>query len=414
MMPKLATINQALEALRQGKPVIVVDDEQRENEGDLVVSAEKVTPESLNFLAQYGRGLVCMPMLPEAFERLGIDMMTHKNQSTFHTAFGVSIGAANDITTGISAADRALTVQVAANPDSTAADIVKPGHVFPLKAKPNGVVERAGHTEASVDLMRLAGLQPAAVICEVMNSDGTMARLPQLGRFAKKHDLLIVSIEQLIHYRYCNENFIEEVATTKLPVESGEVWQMKVFRSTIDQQEISVLLPQKPVAAKEPLVRLHSQCLTGDVFGSNRCDCGWQLKQSMQMLSQQGGVLLYLPQEGRGIGLANKIKAYALQDQGMDTVEANHALGFAADERNYALAAQVLRELGLDKVTLLTNNPQKHAQLERYGVVVKRCEPLVAPSNEHNAQYLQTKKDKLGHRFDNEGEDNVRKLSDCI
>ncbi|MDF1653648.1 MAG: 3,4-dihydroxy-2-butanone-4-phosphate synthase [Coxiellaceae bacterium] len=413
-MTKLATINQALEALRQGKPIIVVDDEQRENEGDLVVSAERVTPETLNFLAQHGRGLICMPMLPEAFERLGIDMMTHKNQSTFHTAFGVSIGAANDITTGISAADRALTVQVAANPNSTEADIVKPGHVFPLKAKLNGVVERAGHTEASVDLMRLAGLQPAAVICEVMNPDGSMARLPQLGRFAKKHDLLIVSIEQLIHYRYCNENFIEEVATTKLPVDGGEVWQMKVFRSTIDQQEISVLLPQKPIAAKEPLVRLHSQCLTGDVFGSSRCDCGWQLKQSMQMLSEQGGVLLYLPQEGRGIGLANKIKAYALQDQGMDTVEANHALGFAADERNYALAAQVLRELGLDKVTLLTNNPQKHAQLERYGVVVKRCEPLVAPSNEHNAQYLQTKKDKLGHRFDNEGEDNVRKLSDCI
>lgn len=415
MSIKLGTISQALEQLRLGKPIIVVDDEHRENEGDLVVSAEKITPETINFLTRFGRGLVCMPMDAKSFDRLGIDMMTHDNQSSYQTGFGVSIGAAKGITTGISAYDRALTVLVAANPDSTAQDIVKPGHVFPLRARDKGVIERAGHTEASVDLMRLAGLQPAAVICEVMNEDGSMARLPQLSIFAKQHDLVIVSIEDLIHYRYRHECFVEEVASSKLPVDSGETWQMKVFRSRIDGQEISVLMPQKPIEANQPLVRLHSQCLTGDVFGSNRCDCGWQLKQSMQLLSQQGGVLLYLPQEGRGIGLGNKIKAYSLQDQGMDTVEANHALGFAADQRNYALAAQVLRELGLDKITLLTNNPQKHAQLERYGIMVKHCQSLIAPTNEHNANYLQTKQTKMGHRFKVKGDDNnVHQLSDCV
>ena len=414
MSIKLATINQALEQLRLGKPVIVIDDEKRENEGDLVVAAEKVTAETINFLAKHGRGLVCMPMQEEAFDRLGIDMMTHQNQSSYQTGFGVSFGAAKGITTGISAADRALTVRVAADPSSTASDIVKPGHMFPLRARAGGVIERAGHTEASVDLARLAGLRPAAVICEVMNDDGSMARLPQLSAFAKEHDLLVVSIEDLIHYRYRHESFIEEVSSAKLPVDGGETWRMQVFQSQVGQGEISVLTPQKPIAAGEPLVRLHSQCLTGDVFGSSRCDCGWQLKQSMKLLSEQGGVLLYLPQEGRGIGLGNKIKAYGLQDQGMDTVEANQALGFAADKRNYALAAQVLRELGLDKITLLTNNPQKHAQLERYGIQVKRCQSLIAPANEHNEKYLKTKQTKLGHRFNMEGGTHVHQFSDCV
>lgn len=399
MSIKLASITQALEHIRQGKPVIVVDDEGRENEGDLVVAAEKVTEQTLNFLAKYARGLICMPMTAPAFDRLGIDMMTHKNQSHYQTAFGVSIGAAEGITTGISAADRAHTIRVAADPKSCAKDLVKPGHVFPLCAKPNGVVERAGHTEASIDLVKLAGLAPAAVICEVMNDNGTMARIPQLAQFANEHGLLMVSIDDLIQYRYRHESFVDLVAESKLPLESGDTWKIQVFQSQLNGEEISVLMPQKPIAAGEPLVRLHSQCLTGDVFGSNRCDCGWQLKESMRLIAKQGGAILYLPQEGRGIGLGNKIKAYALQDQGMDTVEANQALGFSADQRHYAMAAHVLRELGMDKLSLLTNNPQKLAQLERYGVQVKCTQSLVAPKNQHNELYLQTKRDKLGHRF---------------
>jgi 3,4-dihydroxy 2-butanone 4-phosphate synthase / GTP cyclohydrolase II len=397
-MSSLATIECAINAIKNGEMVIVVDDEHRENEGDLVMAADKVTPEAINFMTTYGRGLVCMPMQAADFDRLGIDMMARDNQSKYHTGFGVSFGAAYDITTGISAADRAHTIRVAADAASGPSDIVKPGHVFPLKAQAGGVINRMGHTEASVDLARMAGLSEAAAICEITNSDGSMARMNDLEVFAATHGLLIISIDALKAYRLRTEMLVEEVATAKLPVESGAMWQIKVFKSVLDDTEISVLMPSKP-RGTQPLVRVHSECLTGDVFGSQRCDCGWQLKESMRRIDTQGGLVIYMKQEGRGIGLANKIKAYALQDQGMDTVEANHALGFAADERSYAYAAQVLKALGVTDVTLLTNNPKKEEALRFYGIDVAATDSIEAPVNVHNHEYLQVKQQKLSHRL---------------
>jgi 3,4-dihydroxy 2-butanone 4-phosphate synthase/GTP cyclohydrolase II len=391
-----AHIEAAIADIKAGKMVIVVDDASRENEGDLMIAADHVTPDAINFMAQYGRGLICMPMPAEDFARLGIDMMVSENQSSYQTAFGVSIGAKKGITTGISAADRAYTIALANDPKSGPGDLVRPGHVFPLKARAQGVLAREGHTEACTDLARMAGCRPVAALCEIMNPDGSMARMPELEVFAKQHNLKIVSIEDLVQYRLQNEILATRVASSTLPLDDGLTWQVHVFRSDLDGSEITALVsPVRPQVA--PLVRLHSQCLTGDVLGSKRCDCGWQLKTAMARIGQEGGALLYLPQEGRGIGLANKIKAYALQDQGLDTVEANHALGFAADERHYAFAAQVLKALQYQRIHLLSNNPQKQSELAGYGLDVAQRESLLAPTNPHNEAYLKTKQHKLAH-----------------
>lgn len=408
----LSNVEEAVARIEAGGMVIVVDDASRENEGDLIASAQKVTTEGINFMATHARGLICMPMMPEDFQRLGIEYMARENQSSYQTAFGVSIGSREGITTGISAEDRAHTIRVAADSASTAADIVKPGHVFPLCAKPGGVLQRNGHTEASIDLMRLAGLSPQAVICEVSNADGTMARMPDLELFAAQHDLPIISIEQLQQYRLTHESVLAEVACAHLPVASGATWQMTVYQSRIDGHEVT-LMTSPTRSADAPLVRVHSACLTGDVFGSQRCDCGWQLRHAMALLEQEGGMIVYLPQEGRGIGLSNKIKAYALQEQGMDTVEANHALGFDADLRDYADAAQVLSLAGIEQIRLLTNNPKKVARLEYYGVNVKERVAIESPLHDHNQHYLTTKKNKLGHQLTLKEFSDVNKSSSC-
>lgn len=395
-MNKFNTIEEAIADIEAGKMIVVVDDEDRENEGDLLMAAEKVTPEAINFMARHGRGLICMPIARERLDQLNILSMVEKNTDSHQTAFTVSIDAM-ETTTGISAHERALTVLKVLDPDAREADFKKPGHMFPLEAKEGGVLKRAGHTEAAVDLAKLAGLYPAGIICEIMNEDGTMARTPQLMEFVKENDLKIITIADLIAYRTKNETYINRVSETKLPTKYGE-FKMLGYVNTLNEEHHVALVKGEVEDGEPVLVRVHSECLTGDAFGSLRCDCGEQLAEAMKSIEAEGrGVLLYMRQEGRGIGLINKIKAYALQDQGMDTVEANLALGFPADLRDYGIGAQILSDLGIKKVKLMTNNPKKIAGLTGYGIEIVKGEPIQIKHNKVNEYYLRTKKQKLGH-----------------
>lgn len=400
-------ISQALVHLQQGGMVILVDDEDRENEGDLVIAAEFVTPEAINFMSKEGRGVVCFSVTGDRLKRLGIPMMAEKNDSKFSTPFAVAIEAAEGVTTGVSVQDRCHTVKVAMDPNSGPQDIVMPGHVFPLRAKEGGVLVRAGHTEGSVDLMRCAGLEPAAVICEVLQDDGSSARLDYLQPFAERHGLPLVKIEDLIAYRMAQECLVEELAASRLPIEGLGEFQLRLFSSPIDKVQHVVLQKGEIDPHKPTLVRVHSECLTGDVFGSSRCDCGWQLHAALQQIAKAGGVLLYMSQEGRGIGLMDKIKAYALQDGGMDTVEANLHLGLQADHRDYGIGSQILRYLGITQVRLLTNNPRKIVGIRGYGLDIVAREPIEMLPTEDNAYYLQTKRDKLGHILELVGKSHV-------
>ncbi|MBI5310815.1 MAG: bifunctional 3,4-dihydroxy-2-butanone-4-phosphate synthase/GTP cyclohydrolase II [Actinobacteria bacterium] len=398
-----SSIEEALADYREGKMVIVCDDEDRENEGDLTLAAEFATPEAINFMAKEGRGLICLALSPERCDELGLNLMALKNESGFGTAFTVSVEAREGVTTGISAADRARTIQVAVDPESSPRDLVQPGHVFPLKAKPGGVLERSGQTEAAVDLGRLAGLRPAGVICEIMNEDGTMARVPDLVEYAKKHDLKMITVAQLIEYRRRHDKLVERVAEAKMPTEFGE-FDVVGYRSLIDGSHHVALVKGEVDGAKDVLVRVHSECLTGDVFHSMRCDCGNQLHLALGMIEREGtGVLLYLAQEGRGIGLLNKLKAYSLQDEGRDTVEANLELGLPADLRDYGTGAQMLVDLGLTSIRIMTNNPKKIIGLQGYGLSVSDQVPIEAPPNEHNLDYLRTKRDRMGHVLHHQG-----------
>ncbi len=396
------TTEELINEIRCGRMVVLIDDEDRENEGDLVLSADFVTPETINFMVKEARGLVCLSLTHEQIERLGIPQMVSEdaNLSPNKTAFTVSIEASKGISTGISAADRAHTIRIASRLDAKPSDVITPGHIFPIRAKDGGVLKRAGHTEGSIDLCKLAGLSPAAVICEVMNDDGTMARVGDLRVFAKKHNLKIGTIVDLIRYRLENESLVEEVANAKLPNRFGEAFKVKAFRSLLDGTE-HVVLQLGDIAQGEPcLVRVHSECMTGDVFGSTRCDCGPQLHKAMEMITNEGrGVILYLRQEGRGIGLVNKLRAYALQDSGLDTVEANLHLGFPPDSRDYGIGAQILRAIGLKKVRLLTNNESKRIGLKGYGIEVVGRVPLVVATHANNAAYMQVKKEKMGHVY---------------
>jgi 3,4-dihydroxy 2-butanone 4-phosphate synthase/GTP cyclohydrolase II len=396
------TIEEAIEDIRQGKMVILCDDEDRENEGDLTMAAEKVTPEAINFMATHGRGLICLSMTPERLTELRIPQMVEDidNTSMFGTAFTVSIEARRGVTTGISAADRATTILTAINPKTKPEDLVRPGHIFPLRARPGGVLARTGQTEGSVDLARLAGLTPAGVICEIMHHDGTMARVPQLMEFAQRFGLKIVTIKDLIQYRMQRESLVRVIAETRLPLRMGE-FRALVFQNEINHEEHLALVKGSIDPERPMLVRVHSSCLTGDVFGSFRCDCGEQLKKALRLIAEEGaGVLLYLNQEGRGIGLSNKIRAYALQDAGWDTVQANEELGFQPDLRDYGIGAQILVHLGVRRMRLMTNNPRKLIGLEGYGLeVVERVSIQIRPGK-YNAHYLRTKHEKLGHYFD--------------
>ncbi|RTZ69909.1 MAG: bifunctional 3,4-dihydroxy-2-butanone-4-phosphate synthase/GTP cyclohydrolase II [Aquificaceae bacterium] len=400
---KLNTVEEAIEDIRQGKMVIVVDDPDRENEGDLVMAAEKVTPEAINFMAKYGRGLICLSLTPQRCEELGLEPMVRENSDPKGTAFCVSIDAhpKHGTTTGISAYDRAITIKLAVSPDAKPSDFVKPGHVFPLRAREGGVLERAGHTEASVDLARLAGLYPAGVICEIMKDDGTMARLPDLIEFAKKHNLKIITIEDLIKYRLQRETIVEKVSSAHLPTPWG-VFKIHVYRNKLDGMEHAALTMGEWKEDDPVLVRVHSECLTGDVFKSLKCDCRNQLEKALETIAKEGkGVLVYMRgHEGRGIGLGNKIKAYALQEKGYDTVEANCKLGLPVDLRDYGVGAQILRDLGVRKLRLMTNNPRKIVALKGYGLEVIERVPLQTPPTEFNLGYLLTKRKKLGHLID--------------
>ncbi len=396
----LSKVESALEDLRSGRMVIVVDDEDRENEGDLVVAAEFATPEIINFMAREGRGLICVSMEAERLEALDLPQMVAKgeNDTQFGTAFTISVDAKNGTTTGISAFDRAATVRALIDPQTQPSDLARPGHVFPLRAEPGGVCSRAGQTEASVDLARLAGLTPAAVICEIIHDNGTMARMAELERFAGQHDLRIVSVGDLISYRQQAESGVEQIAEADLPTEWGS-FRAKAFEGRTDgRQHLALMIEEAPEVV--PLVRIHSECLTGDALGSRRCDCGDQLAESQRRIAESGhGVIVYLRQEGRGIGLGNKLRAYALQERGLDTVEANHQLGLAADLRDYRVAAQILSELGMNRVALLTNNPDKVAGVRRHGIEVDSRVPLVIEPTRDSSRYLATKRDKLGHHL---------------
>ena len=394
-----ATVEQAIQDIRDGKLVIVADDEQRENEGDLVGAAESVTPALINFMATHGRGLICLTLMPDRCQALGLPQMTDSNTEGHETAFTVSVDAATrfGVTTGISAADRAATIRVAIDPATVPADLRRPGHVFPLRARPGGVLQRVGQTEASVDLARLAGLYPAGVICEILNPDGTMARRPELERFAAEHGLSFITVAQLVAHRLQNERLVHRVAEARLPTRYGE-FKLIGYRNDVDAAEHVALVYGEVSGKPGTLVRMHSRCLTGDVFGSARCDCGWQLHSAMRAIAAEGrGVVVYLDQEGRGIGLLNKLKAYELQDAGADTVTANERLGFKPDLRNYGIGAQILLDLGLSSIRVLTNNPMKLVGLEGYGLEIVEREPIVPDPSDENRSYLDVKRDKLGH-----------------
>jgi len=392
-------INQAIEDLRNGKPVIVADDEDRENEGDLICAAELVTPEVVNFMITHARGWVCLALMPERCEQLGLQQMEAQNTEAQRTAFTVTIDASTrfGVTTGISASDRAKTIHVAINPSTVASDLRRPGHIQPIRARPGGVLQRVGHTEAAVDLARLAGLYPAGVICEILNQDGSPARRPQLEDFARQHSLTFVTIAQLVAHRLTNEQLVHRAAEARLPTEFGE-FRIIAYTNDVDRAQHVALVMGDIAGRRDVLVRMHSKCLTGDVFGSQRCDCGPQLHAAMKRIAEDGnGAIVYLDQEGRGIGLHNKIKAYALQDEGHDTVQANQRLGFAPDLRNYGIGAQILRDLGLSSIRVMTNNPRKLVGLEGYGLEIVERIPLLTDPNEENRAYLDAKRDKLGH-----------------
>jgi 3,4-dihydroxy 2-butanone 4-phosphate synthase / GTP cyclohydrolase II len=394
-----APIEEAIAAFRDGRMIIVVDDEDRENEGDLTIAAEKVTPEVINFMAREGRGQICLSMTGERLDELELPLAVTDNTTQFSTAFCVPIDAKYHVTTGISAADRAATVLTAIDPNTKPSDLAKPGHVSPLRARTGGVLVRTGQTEAAVDLARIAGLYPAGVICEIMNPDGTMSRVPELSRFAKRHQLLMITIADLIKYRMRTEALVRRIATAALPTDHGE-FRVTAFESGLDRETHIALVKGDIGDGENVLVRVHSRCLTGDVFHSSRCDCGAQLDTAMTRIEEEGrGVLLYLNQEGRGIGLANKIRAYELQEQGLDTVEANERLGFKADQRDYGIGVQILKDLGVRTMRLLSNNPRKLVGLEGYGLSVAEWLPLEIAPGEHSARYLRTKRDKLGHKL---------------
>ncbi len=401
--PPFSTIEEAIEDIRAGRMVVVCDAEDRENEGDLTLAAQFATPEAINFMATHARGLICLALTPDRCDELGLDLMAAKNESKFETAFTVAIEARDGVTTGISAHDRARTIQVAIDPNTRPRDLVQPGHVFPLKARKGGVLERTGQTEAAVDLARLAGLNPAGVICEVMNEDGTMARVPDLERYCAGHGLKMVTVADLIAYRRRHDKLVERVAEARLPTTFGD-FNVVGFRSLVDGKHHVAMVKGDIEGEEDVLVRVHSECLTGDVFHSLRCDCGQQLEDALARIEQEGrGVLLYLAQEGRGIGLLNKLRAYKLQEEGRDTVDANLELGLPADLRDYGIGAQILVDLGLSSIRLLTNNPKKIVGLEGYGLRVTDQVPIQHQANEHNAAYLNTKREKLGHLLHHQG-----------